>query len=71
MPEPLLLNHKINCFQFQRALTPKKGNPELQFLGSAQSLMLFYICMKLLIYMYLDICSKYKELLFKGTQGGV
>ena len=33
-------------FQFQRAITPKIHNPELQFLCSARRLMLLYICVK-------------------------
>ena len=41
-------NHiaKIYYFQFQRAITPKIYNPELQFLCSASRLMLLYICEK-------------------------
>ena len=37
---------KIYYFQFQRAVTPKIHNPELQFLRSARRLMLLYICVK-------------------------
>ena len=37
---------KIYYFQFQRAITPKKHNPELRFLRSARRLMLLYIWVK-------------------------
>ena len=37
---------KFHYFQFQRAITPKTGNQELQFLRSAPHLMLVNICVK-------------------------
>ena len=37
---------KIYYFQFQRAITLKRHNPELRFLRSARRLMLLYICVK-------------------------
>ena len=33
-------------FNVQRATTPKVGKPELQFICSACSILVFYICMK-------------------------
>ena len=42
----MIKSKKKYYFQFQRAITPKLGNQELQFVRSAHQLMLFNICVK-------------------------
>ena len=37
---------KMAMFNVQRAITPKAGKPELQFISFARRLILLYICMK-------------------------
>ena len=37
---------EMAMFNVQRAMTPKLGKLELQFMSSAHSLIVFYICVK-------------------------